>query len=294
MKNIFFALSASLLLFASCDYVDVPHQAGGSIVVPTSDTIRRIFIEDFTGHTCPNCPRAKEMIEDSLQPHYPGHIIAMAVHTDFYATPCAPNGPPLGAPNGTFTEDFRVPGEDANYESIFTVSGFPFPSLLINRHGFPSSYPTSVGASPTLVDSILRLPMTAYLKITPNYNAGTRVLNVSVAGKFMVDTLGTFNIALFLTEDSIVAAQEDNLLNPAYNLSYTFNGIFRGCINTPGSIIGETTNVGAISANTGISYTSPAFTVNSNFNPAHCNIIAILYKTTDYGVLQAAESKLIP
>jgi hypothetical protein len=293
MKNLFYILTASTLLFASCDYVDVPQQAGGSIIIPTSDTIRRVFIEDFTGHTCPNCPSAARMIEDSLKPNYPGQIVSMGVHLGYYAIP----GTPTGANSGTFLEDFRVTGEDLEYDNIFSATSFPFPSYLVNRHGFPSAYPTPVPDSPALVDSLLHLPMTAYLKITPNYNASTRVLTVNVAGEFMVDTTGSYNIALFLTEDSIVAAQTDNTIAGGFVYNYVFNNLFRGCINSPGSILGAQAATGTITANTGINYSTASlatFTVNASYNAAHCHIIAILYKTTDYGVLQAAETELIP
>lgn len=70
----------------SCDYVVAPNQVG-TVTVPLSDTVRKIFIEDFTGHTCPNCPTAARML-DSLGDAYPTQIIGMGVHIDYYAEPC--------------------------------------------------------------------------------------------------------------------------------------------------------------------------------------------------------------
>ncbi len=295
MKNIFFALTASIFLFASCDYVEVPHQAGGSVVVPTSDTVRKIFIEDFTGHTCPNCPKAARQI-DTLKQRFPGQIISMAIHTPVFGTPCPPAPLPAGATAGTFTEDFRVTQEDVDYDNLFQVNSFPYPSLFVNRSGYPASM--IIGEGVQTDDSVAHVivkPITAYLKITPNYNSTTRALTVNVSGKFMHDTSGTFNIAIYLTEDSLTGAQEDNTASSGFDYNYVFNDVFRGCVNSPGSISGAQAITGTITANTGINYTSTAsYSVPAVCIPAHCHVVAILYKTSDYGILQAAESKLIP
>ena len=71
MKSIFKIVFASLwvLLLNACDYVDreVVKNYGKEDVAPIDTTvsedtteirIRKILVEDFTGHTCPNCPKA--------------------------------------------------------------------------------------------------------------------------------------------------------------------------------------------------------------------------------------------
>lgn len=291
-KSLLFFAFASLSILG-CDYVTVPLPAYIAPVVPTSDTVRKIFIEDFTGHTCPNCPGAARML-DSLQHVYPTQVIGMGVHIDFFAEPCPPHPYPAGGPfpAGAFAEDFRVTAEDADYNTAFGSNSFPLPAGLINRFGYPATIPSNVSTWPTLASSILSQPMTAYLKINPAYNSSTRALTVNITGEFMVDTTGIYKIALYLVEDSIVGYQVDG---SSIIANYTFNHIFRGCINTPGSISGDTVITGTIAANTQINYTtSNSITVNSSYNDARCKIIAIIYKSSDYGVLQAAECDLIP
>jgi thiol-disulfide isomerase/thioredoxin len=291
MKKIFSLVVISSVLALGCDYVQVPQQAGSGII-PTSDTIRKIFIEDFTGHTCPNCPSAARMI-DSLANAFPGQIIGMGVHIDFFAEPCPPHGLPAGALTGTFTEDFRVPAEDADYNSVFGSNSFPLPAGLVNRSGFPASIPSVVSSWPSLVATILSDSMTAYIKINPSYSASTRTLNATVTGKFMRDTSGTFNIALYLVEDGLHGSQTDNTLSGGINNNYTFDHVFRGCINSPGTIGGAQIATGTILNGHQINYTmASAFTVSANFDDTKCKIIAILYNTADYGVLQAAECNL--
>lgn len=292
MKKIFLLFSIIILGLTGCDYVVAPNQ-NINIVVPVSDTIRKIFIEDFTGHTCPNCPSAAQML-DNLENTYPKQIIGMAVHIDFFAEPCPPHPMPSGATPGTFSEDFRVTAENADYNLIFGANAFALPTGLVNRSGFPTSIPSAVAAWPSITSSILSQPMAAYIKIIPTYNTTSRILSVNVTGKFMVDTSGTYNIAIYLVENGIVGAQTDNTLpSPGINNNYEFNHVFRGCINTPGIVTGETINSGSILNNTPINYsTTNTYSINPSFIDTNCKIIAILYKTSDYGVLQAAEVDL--
>ncbi|MSP68738.1 MAG: thioredoxin family protein, partial [Bacteroidetes bacterium] len=98
MKKILLLFTIAVLSFMSCDYVVAPNQVG-TVTVPLSDTVRKIFIEDFTGHTCPNCPTAARML-DSLGNAYPTQIIGMGVHIDYYAEPCPPHQLPSGATPG--------------------------------------------------------------------------------------------------------------------------------------------------------------------------------------------------
>jgi hypothetical protein len=287
MKKVFPYIAVLSLLFMSCDKVLIPQQPH-TVVIPTNDTIRKIFIEDFTGHTCPNCPLAARKL-DSLKAAYPEQVIGMAIHIDFFSIPCPPNPLPAGALVGTFGEDFRTT-ENADYESIYTVSSWAFPSGLINRNG---TAPIDQSAWSPIVASLLADSMTAYIKINPTFNSSSGVLNVTVTGEFLCDTTGSYNIALYLVESDLHGSQVDNTLSGGIDNNYTFDDVFRGCINSPGTISGETITLPAtITGHTPINYTSPSFTVNSNFNPANCKIIAILINNADRGVLQAAECDL--
>ncbi len=288
-KVISIAAVFSILIFAGCDKVLIPQQPR-TVVIPTNDTIRKIFIEDFTGHTCQNCPAAADTLE-AIKAAYPERIIAMAVHIDYFAIPCPPNPMPPGALAGTFTEDFRT-AENADYEAIYTSSNWAYPTGIINRMPDPinASLPTPIGAWASAAATILEDSMTAYIKINPSYNSSTRVLNVTVTGEFLCDTTGSYNIALYLVEDDLHGSQVDG---STIDNNYTFDHVFRGCINSPGFISGEPVTLpGIISGHTPINYTSPAFVVSPNFNAAKCHIIAILINNADRGVLQAAEADL--
>ncbi|CAN5863311.1 hypothetical protein BH11BAC7_BH11BAC7_21680 [soil metagenome] len=282
MKKLFpFIAFLSILIFSGCDKVLIPQQPHSS-VVQVNDTFRKIFIEDFTGHTCQNCPAAAHVLEN-LKNAYPGQVIGMSVHIDYFAIPCPPNPLPFGAQPGTFSEDFRS-NETSDYQAIYDCANWPYPNGLINRSGIsPVDHTTWASATA----SLLADSMTAYIKINPTYNATTRSLNITVTGEFLCDTTGTYNIALYLVESALTGSQVDG---STIDNNYVFNDVLRGCINTPGFISGEQITLPAtIPGHTPINYTSPSFTVNANYNSANCKIIAILINNADRGVLQAAE-----
>ncbi|HLG02518.1 MAG TPA: Omp28-related outer membrane protein [Bacteroidia bacterium] len=291
MKKHLFPIILGAVVITGCDYVDVPRQAGGGGPPPASDTVRKILIEDFTGHLCINCPDAAEML-DSLEHAFPGQIIGVAAHVGFFAQPCPPAALPEDAPAGTFGEDFRSP-EESSYDLIFGTNSWPYPNGMVNRDGFPANIPTDVDEWDDMSSTILAKSISAYLKINPTYNSSTRQLSLSVNGLFMIDTTGTYALTVYLLEDSLTGWQTDSDHPEGLDSNYIFNHVLRGCINSPGSVLGETVMTGTIPSGTSFQYTLLApYVVSTAFNDEHLRIVAYLYKTEDYGVMQAAEAEI--
>ncbi|HTL80832.1 MAG TPA: Omp28-related outer membrane protein [Bacteroidia bacterium] len=293
MKKFFAStIVLSAILFSSCDYVKDPIQPHGA--GSANDTVRKVLIEDVTGHLCINCPSGARII-DSLESVFPGQIIPMALHSGFFAEPCPPHGLPSGAPAGTFGEDFRAPLEDADYDNLFGINGWPNPMGMVNRYGvYPGQNPTSATAWPDTAAVILADSISAYIKIHPTYNSSNRQLTLTVSGILFDTLIGNYDIAVYLTEDGLHGWQLDNALPPpSFDSTYTFNHVFRGSVNNPGHVDGVqvlsgTTNRGAL-----ISYNmSTPFTVSSSYNAANCKLVGILYDAATYRVVQADQVNL--
>lgn len=289
-----FAAAAILVLSGGCDYVDVPQQTGGPGPGDTGVAIRRVLVEEFTGHTCIACPAGAATIEQ-LHNIYGEQMITVAVHHGWFADPCPPHPLPNGAPAGSFSEDFTTgttSGEGYEYEVSFPGLFASLPSGMVNRVGVPSNtHVIGAGDWGSKVDSILQIPPSADLEIEHTYNTTTRALNLTVNGEFIDAQSGSFNVAILLTEDSLVGWQIDGT---NYIPDFVFMHVLRGCVNTPGSIAGTQVMTGTIAANSTFSWNMPAaYTVNSNFVDTHCHLVAILYNTTTFEVLQAAEVELV-
>ncbi|NNC82088.1 MAG: Omp28-related outer membrane protein [Flavobacteriales bacterium] len=104
-KNLFIyiaLLSSLFLTLSSCEEVEdpvleVPGDGGGDVLdwelcpdvipseyqfpefIPVSNPEQDVLLEDFTGHTCANCPEAAEVASD-LEDAYPGRVHVASVH----------------------------------------------------------------------------------------------------------------------------------------------------------------------------------------------------------------------
>nr|MDQ3192314.1 hypothetical protein [Bacteroidota bacterium] len=125
-KNIFY-----LFLFTSfiaCDHIDQPLsnvQTGGNNPGNTPDSvIKKILIEDFTGHTCGNCPEAANTAKQ-LQVLYGKKIIIVGVHSGYFAKPSTTVGL-------KYKTDFRTAASEA-YNDLWKNDVAGNPNGFVNR-----------------------------------------------------------------------------------------------------------------------------------------------------------------
>ncbi len=285
------ALPAFLLLTATaCDYVSVPQQTGNNNGGggPQDTAVRKVLLEDYTGHFCPNCPRAAEAI-DTLHQLFGDKVIPISIHAGDFAKPASqyglPSTPPV-PPSNSFAEDFRTPEGD-EWNTQFGL--FAYPLGMINRTPDPAT--TNLLSQhfewATLVAQELTKTPTAYLKLTPNYNSSTRTLNLAINGTILRDTAGTFLIKTVLIEDSVYEYQIDAAANP-YWKQYYHNHMLRTSIDNPGSGGGDTAITGtSIVANSTFTRNYTNVTISNNYNDEHCHIITFLYDVANNQILQA-------
>ena len=280
MKKIFLYTCIVAVVVSSCDKVKQPYIKGSTGTVDTSEKkVRKILLEEFTGHTCTNCPPAAVTIH-TLQDQHPGRIIAIAIHSGGFAFPSAP----------TYTANFQSTTGD-NYATTFNIDHNPVG--LINRKGYPNSIMKEVGQwSGIIEDSLLPLPPDADLKITNTYNSSTRILNGSVTCKFLTSMNGTYKIVLLITEDSIVNAQK--FPGNIDSLNYVHRHVLRGAISS--TDFGDVLKTGLIAAgDSGIktfNYTLPPSFNNTIPDESHCYVVAYIYDAVTYEIIQAEEKKI--
>ena len=137
-----------LIFLSSCDHIENPYPAVSTDLDTTlypglwSDYVstewpsftqnqninRNILIEDFTGHTCQNCPEAAKELE-AIHDVYGDQIIGIAIHVvKSFARPY----PESAAPK--FQYDFRTEWGNA-WESLFEITSLP--KGMVNRIGYP-------------------------------------------------------------------------------------------------------------------------------------------------------------
>jgi len=208
---------------------------------------QNILLEDFTGHTCVNCPVAGDIAHE-LKEENSGRVIVASIHA---------------SPDSTF-QDFTIPSDptypmyshnfntEAGTEYTIDIPGFiGNPTGLINRTtddaGQIWKFHPSWGAQ---VHEILdnNLPLLMNVQVNTNYYTETRGLFVHVQSETFRELAGRYNLVIYLIDDEYIDWQKDKDADPEdvefYHhhdvLLHNINGTWGSQLFDGSSAVGET------------------------------------------------------
>ncbi|MDD3700076.1 MAG: Omp28 family outer membrane lipoprotein [Bacteroidales bacterium] len=272
-RTMIFVLAGSCLLLA-CDKIEPPYmktpQGGNG---DTEVLLKKILLEDYTGHTCVNCPAAAKTASD-LQQLYPDQLVIMAVHSGHFAKP---QGDP-------FLADYRTEVGEA-WEGFFGTAIKP--NGVINRRSNNGNYVVSPGNWPAEVTALLNDPAEIQFEITPEYNTTNRKLDIAVKGEFLTALTGEYKLIVCILEDSIVSPQKNSDASAGVTPiihDYVHRHMLRQTVN---GIWGESIAVQPI-ANS-MFETQYSLTLNSQYKAQHCSIMAFVYDAANWEIMQVEE-----
>jgi hypothetical protein len=213
LKGIFFSLF-SIIVFWGCDsvpYKDVYENQTPNNPVDTTqnpndtnflDFSQRVFLEDFTGHQCGNCPFAGDEAK-RLEKKYEGKVVVMAVHCGFYARVDA-------NPNSVkYKADFRTPVGNS-IDALVGASSAGLPKGVVQRKAFEGTSKISLLSHSDWDGKIFGLlnepPSGIGINLKPIVSSGLIQLRVKVG--FQKPYTGKINQAVYLVEDSIISWQK--------------------------------------------------------------------------------------
>jgi hypothetical protein len=201
MKNII-TLFSFILIITSCDVVEGPYliDDGGITTVDTSSNtyVKKVLIEDFTGHTCPNCPAAARELE-AIHDVYGTQIIGMALHVSTgFASPWT------GA--GKFEYDFRTKwGTD--WDNFFDISNSGLPRGMVNRIGYPNEHKLGKNEWLAAVITELEKGIDFGIRIASDISGGNGTITINT--ELLNDVNGDYKLVVCLTESNIINWQKD-------------------------------------------------------------------------------------
>lgn len=285
MKQLFklfigFIFASSLLI--SCDTIDeeiVKNYGKDTANVPdtssSEEKVRKVLVEDFTGHKCPNCPQAATVLSE-LEGIYGEQIVPMALHvTSQFASPSLSQGFPAEyrTIDGTALDDF------------FKISVSGLPKGMVNRKGYPTNeHIVSFSDWGAQVGQLLALPAEAWIKITNTFDEGTNKVNSVIATEFLTDLPGEYKLSVFLTQDSIISPQLDGTLGIIVT-NYVHKHMLRKSLN---NTFGETIATNPVASSTSINKTY-SLVLLPEWTPKNCHIVAFVYNAATYEVIQAEQ-----
>ncbi|OIP01902.1 MAG: hypothetical protein AUJ98_02905 [Bacteroidetes bacterium CG2_30_33_31] len=272
--------------WSACDKISGLYKDLGNNVNGNNDTVRKVLLEDFTGHTCVNCPQANKIGEDLLK-LYGKQLIIVGVHANFFAKP-------IPAP---YDYDFRtVAGEE--YYTFFGVSTNPIGMVnrvKQNNGAFlveKGSYASEISK---LLDSLSKKP-DLYISLKPTFSISDSSLNLIADVTFLKNMpQGKYNLCVYITENEIIKPQKNNdpTLGTTPNiLDYHHQHALRALIspNWGDEIINGIPTNGLT-----ISKTYLSFKLGKDWKPVDCNIVAYIYYADgpkQLQIIQAQEVKL--
>ena len=205
----YLAILSSILIITSCDVEDGPFITDyDSYVNPE----KKVLIEDFTGHLCPNCPDAAREL-DAIHDIYGDQIIGMAIHVSkSFARPY----PASQAPN--FQYDFRTNWGD-DWDAFYGISAMGLPRGMINRIGYQDeSHKLGKDEWASTVALELKKDIDFTLHISSDETS------ISIISEVQNNISSGYNLVVCLTESNIENWQKDGQENVE---NYIHNHVLR-------------------------------------------------------------------
>ncbi len=282
MRNSLLITLIAGALLTGCDKIDQPDN-----FVPTQECegngygFRRVLIEDMTGFLCIACPQAAEIAVDLQDFHCTDVIVASLHITSTFAEPIA-------APPAPYSTEFRTPAGNA-FEAQFPPGNLPIG--MVNRKVFNGVRMLQRGNWGTSVQQIIGTPAQFEVVIdTVIYNASAQTYDITIQVPVLQNVTGDHKLAIYLTEDSVIDWQKDSRFTPADRFPYTHRHVLRTTVGDP---FGEQVVTGSASAGQTIARSYSLALPSNVLSAEHCSLVAYIYRSDDYEIMQVTERHLI-
>ncbi len=290
--------AVSVFVVSSCDKIDgqyvIPNIPVDTAACPVPEFpvvtahFKRALLEDYTGHTCVNCPRAG-LIAHDLKTQYQDSLVVIAVHAGYYAKP--------SASNPVWAYDFRTP-EGTTWDDFFKVGLIGNPNGMVSRKGYPANQ--QVLSPPAWANAVKNTVSEAPLmdlQLITEYNAAEDKLCIHTKTSFLQAVSGrSLNISLIITEDSIVKAQKNNdpLVGATPDiLDYVHMHVMRGAVNgTWGTSLLTKEQTSSVPVINTFQTQFAGFNLNTLI-PKNCRVVAFVYDVDTKEILQVAEQHIL-
>ena len=190
----YITLLSIILIITSCDVEEGPFiNDYNSYVNPD----KKVLIEDFTGHLCPNCPDAARELS-AIHDIYGDQVIGMALHvTKSFARPYSASQAPA------FQYDFRTNWGD-DWDAFYGISDAGLPRGMINRIGYQDeSHKLGKDEWAATVANELKKEIDFKIYISSDETS------ISITSEVQNNINADYNLVVCLTESNIINWQKD-------------------------------------------------------------------------------------
>ena len=298
----YFTLLSTILIISSCDIVEGPYLTDENINpiidTTTNSYVKKVLVEDFTGHLCPNCPDAAKELEAIQEIYndpdiYGAQIIGMAIHVSkTFARPYPASQAPI------FQYDFRTQWGD-NWDDFYGISEVGLPRGMVNRIGYPNNHKLSKDEWANEVANELNKEADFGIDINTTINS------ITISSNVLNNVNGNYNLVVCLTESNVINWQkngQENVENYVHNHVLKSVLIDENLSNSTSYIAGDQIetlinyDLAALEQyNIDYSTNNTAELGNGNagdWNASNMSVIGYIYNTDTKEIMQVEETQL--
>ena len=204
-----------------------------------------------------------------IQNTFPNQVIAIAIHAGYFSEPNPPQAPYL-------TTDFRTQGGSEIHDFFGPQS---YPNGMVNRSGYPSDVLSNYTDWANMIGSLFGSTAKVGIDISYTINGGKMTIDVTTNAK--MSFAASHNVVVCITEDHIIDWQ--TVAGQGNVSDYEHNHVLRGVV---GSVWGQEIDEISVGDETTNTFTC---IIDPVWNLKNCNIIAYIYDTSNYEVIQVEE-----
>ncbi|MFN5705342.1 MAG: Omp28-related outer membrane protein [bacterium] len=291
MKKYILIIFSFIVALSSCDIIEGPYDEQ-LVIDSVQGPVRKVLIEDYTGHQCGNCPCAADSAV-SLYNRFKGRVVIVATHIGFFART---------NPSGKFSYDFKTQTGN-ELDTYFQIDNVGLPRGLVNRKVFEGNLimnPTAWGSalySELDKDGVPGIDTSAppiIIKINQDYNSTSRSVTAGIDIEYNEVGNNKHHVVFYIVEDSIKNWQ---LFYPACSPTsanyetdnYYHRHVLRGSVNgTWGEQVSASTNI-PVGTKITKTYTK---VLDPSWNDKQIYLVAFVHDNVTKEVLQVEEVHL--
>jgi len=241
---------------------------------PDNSAQKFIILEEFTGHTCQNCPLGtREIIR--LDGKLKDTLIPIAIHAGSFAR---------NDPGGSkYFTDFRVEGDHGEDYSTLFNPGNAYPRGMVARLG---GAVRSVAQWSEDINSIKNEAPAASLKLTNYYDTAGSVIRANIEIEWLQTLPDQYNLQVFVMEDHIIDWQKDDT-DPRLDIpDYDHRHVLRKVVN---DTFGKSLKAAVSGEKETIQYIFPFTEALVAGNEENIEVVAFIFNSdpSSYEVIQA-------
>jgi len=271
MKNILLILIVGIFAI-SCDVIDAPYK---QTQTTAGEFKKKVILVDFTAIHCVFCPTANKVANDLANLYGKDNLIVIGAH--------ASN---LAVTNPNVPEEVNMISETSKELYDKFAPGAGLPKGMVNQLDVDGEKITNFGQWDELIIQESYVEPEMEMAIELEYNEIDSTVKVIVKTDYLVNSSLDDNLAIYVTEDSIVSPQK----NPAGEVieDYVHNHVLRASITgTLGAQLSSTV------INKGSSITKEySYKIPSDFIHKHLGFVAFIQDKNTNVIKQATSEHL--